>query len=489
MLTVSVTDTEPLQADADLLVVPVFKGGIEGPGAAAVLGAFGLDAAPTTPEFRGDIGESLTLSAPGQPYAAVMFVGLGRMDAVDAERLRRAAGVAAREARRVGRVATTLAQVHADPAAAAAIAEGFWLGAYEDRRFRSEGDASALSEVSLLVASSQTARVQEAVARAEIYARATISARDLVNLPPDRKRPADLASLVEELVGDSCEVTVRDDEALMQEGFGGLLAVGRGSSALPRLVEIRYRPENPLGHVVLVGKGITFDTGGLSLKRGMSMATMKSDMAGAAAVAATCGALRDLGVRLEVTGLLALAENMPGSDAQRPGDIITIHGGMTVEVLDTDAEGRLVLADALHYGTTLQPDAMVDLATLTGTAIHAVGTYAAAVMASDDELLSSLRAAAEVAGEPMWQLPLWPDLERLLDSPVADVNNTGDGAGAGSITAGLFLQRFTGGVPWAHLDIAGPAFLPETLAGHHLPAGGTGYGVRTLLAWLERRTS
>lgn len=227
MLTVSVTDTEPLQVNADLLVVPVFKGGIEGPGAASVLDALGLDAAPTTPEFRGDIGETLTLSAPGQPYNAVMFVGLGRMDAVDAERLRRAAGVAAREGRRVARVATTLSQVHADAAAAAAIAEGFWLGGYEDRRFRSE-DASALTDVSLLVASSQMARVQEAVARAEVYARATIAARDLVNLPPDRKRPADLARLVSELVGGSCEVTVRDDGALEQEGFGGLLGVGRG---------------------------------------------------------------------------------------------------------------------------------------------------------------------------------------------------------------------------------------------------------------------
>ena len=489
MLSVRVTDTEPLQADTDLLVVPVFKGGIEGPGAAAVLDLFGLDALPRTPEFRGDIGQTLTLSASGQPFGAVMFVGLGRMDAVDAERLRRAAGVAAQAARTSPRIATTLAQVQTDPAAAAAVAEGFWLGGYEDRRFRTEGEPAALDDVSLLVASSQTGRAQEAVARAEIYARATIAARDLVNLPPDRKRPADLAAAVVELVSASCEVDAVEEDQLRERGFGGILAVGRGSSAPPRLVEIRYRPENPLGHVVLVGKGITFDTGGLSLKRGTHMETMKLDMSGAAAVAATCSALADLGVRLDVTGLLALSENMPGGDAQRPGDIITIHGGTTVEVLNTDAEGRLVLADALDYATTMEPDAIVDLATLTGSAMEAVGHYAAAVMGNDEELLSSLRRAAEVSGESMWPLPLWPDLEKTLDSPVADLNNLGDGAGAGAITAGLFLQRFVGDVPWAHLDIAGPAFLPAKLAGYHLPAGGTGYGVRTLLAWLERRTA
>ena len=341
----------------------------------------------------------------------------------------------------------------------------------------------------LLVASSQKQRVEEAVDRAAIYAQATIAARDLVNLPPDRKRPAELADALTSLVSVSCEVDVLDELQLRERGFGGILAVGRGSTAPPRLVEIRYRPDNPLGHAVLVGKGITFDTGGLSLKRGAHMHTMKSDMAGAAAVAAACSVLAQLDVRLEVTGLCALAENMPGADAQRPGDIVTIAGGITVEVLDTDAEGRLVLADALHYGSTMSPDAMVDLATLTGSAIAAVGHFAAAAMSNDEDLLASLRAAAAVAGEDLWPLPLWPDLERFLDSAVADINNTADGPGAGTITAGLFLQRFVGDIPWVHLDIAGPAFLPPQLASGHRTAGATGYGVRTLLAWLERRVS
>lgn len=494
MLTVTAEATDPREVAADLLAVPVFKGGIEGPGAAPALAALGVEELPITPSFRGDIGQHLLLAAPGDAAAGlacrgVLLVGLGRMDETDPARLRRAAGVAAAAARGAQRVATTLAEVHSTAAAVEAVAEGFLLGAYRDQRFKSDAEATLLDSVVVLVPSRRLPQARRAVQRAEVYARATCAARDLVNLPPDRKRPADLAAAVGDLAGGCCETVVSDEKDLAIRGFGGLLGVGGGSAAPPRLVELRYRPANPLGHVVLVGKGITFDSGGLSLKRGGAMDEMKSDMAGAAAVAAACSVLDDLGVRLDVTGLLCLAENMPGASAQRPGDVLTIHGGQTVEVLDTDAEGRLVLADGLAYGAGLGPDAIVDLATLTGSAITALGRYAAAVFGTDDDLVGSLRQAADVAGEDLWPLPLWSSLEHLLDSPVADCNNTGDGAGGGAILAGLFLRRFTEDVPWAHLDIAGPAFLPASLAGGHLPPGGTGFGVRTLLAWLERRVS
>jgi leucyl aminopeptidase len=381
--------------------------------------------------------------------------------------------------------------VHPSVANVQAVAEGFQLGAYSDRRFRSDPgkDAPRLREVVVLVPSTRLEAAQAAIRRAAVYARATCTARDLVNLPPDRKRPPELAAIVADQARGDCDVDILDEERLAREGFGGLLAVGRGSSAPPRLVVLRHRPAAPMGHVVLAGKGITFDSGGLSLKRGGHMDEMKSDMAGAAAVAAACAALSELEVRLEVTGLLALAENMPGDDAQRPDDIVTIHGGTTVEVRDTDAEGRLVLADALDYARGLRPDAIVDLATLTGSVIGALGRYAAAAMGTDEDLLDSLQRAARVSGELLWPLPLWPDLERFLDSPVADLNNTGDGPGGGPIVGGLFLKRFVGDVPWVHIDLAGPAFLPRSLACHYLPAGGTGYGVRTLLAWLERRGS
>lgn len=490
MLNVTAAAEDLLQVTADLLVIPVFKGGIEGPGAGQVRDALGLDALPVTPSFRGDIGQQLLLAAPGAAAGGVLLVGLGRMDASDDERLRRAAGVAARAARHAERVATTLAQVHASRSAVAAIAEGFHLGAHEDRRFfsRDPDGAARLREVVVLVPSSRLPQAQAALEQAAIYSRATLAARDLVNLPPGHKQPTALAAAVADLVGGSCDVNVRDEATLAAEGFGGILAVGRGSASPPCLVEVRYRPPSPLGHVVLVGKGVTFDSGGLSLKRGTGMATMKSDMAGVAAVAGACSVLAELGVRLEVTALLPLAENMPGADAQRPQDVVTVHGGTTVEVLDTDAEGRLLLADTLDYGRSLAPDAIVDLATLTGSAVKALGQLAAAAMGTDEDLLDALRRAAAIAGEPLWPLPLWPDLEHLLDTPVADVTNTGDGAEGGAIMAGLFLKRFAGDVPWAHLDIAGPAFLPPELAGGYLPSGGTGFGVRTLLAWLQRRT-
>ncbi|MDP8970856.1 MAG: leucyl aminopeptidase [Actinomycetota bacterium] len=486
MLRIIAAAEDPREVHADLLVVPVFKGGIEGPGAAAALEGLGLDRFPVTPDFRGDIGQHLLLISPDLACSGVLFVGLGRMDETDAERLRRAAGVAARAARDVQRVATTLAQVHASAAALEAVAEGFHLGAHEDRRFRSDQDeAPRLTEVVVLAPSSRLGQARRAIERAETYAHATSAARGLVNLPADRKRPADLATAITELASAACQVTVHDECDLARRGFGGLLAVGQGSGAPPRLVELRYRPAMPLGHVVLVGKGVTFDAGGLSLKSSERMGDAKSDMAGAAAVAGACSALDRLGVRLQVTGLLALAENMPGGDAQRPDDVVTVHGGTTVEVRDTSAAASLVLADVLHYATQLRPDALVDVATVGDWAVTALGRYAAAVMSNDQDLLDSLRRAAAVAGESLWPLPLWPDLNRSLDTPIADVSATVDGAGGGAIIAGLFLRRFVDETPWAHLDITGPAFLSPELARDYRGAGGSGFGVRTLLAWLE----
>ncbi len=488
MIELHSTAEDPLDVEVDVLVIPAFKGGIEGPGVQRVLAAAGLQDLPRTPEFRGDIGQTLLLSAGGTRARSLCLVGLGRMDATDGERLRQAAAVSAAAAAHATSLATTLPQVHASAAVTQAVAEGLLLGSYQDRRFTTRGEASKLRSATLLVASSQLGPARAALTRARRYAAATYAARDLVNLPPDRKRPAELAERIRELNAEACAVEILDEHALAAGGYGGVLGVGRGSSAPPRLVRLRYRPDEPLAHVVLVGKGITFDSGGLSLKRGSHMEQMKSDMAGAAAIAGACSVLGELGVRLEVTALLPLAENMLGADAERPDDVLTMRDGQTVEVLDTDAEGRLVLADALAEGARAKPDAMVDLATLTGSAIGALGQYAAALMASDDELADALLAAAAVAGEALWRLPLWDELDPFLDSPIADVANVTDDPGGGAVTAGLFLRRFTGAVPWAHLDIAGPAFLSQELARDHRTVGGTGYGVRTLLTWLEQRS-
>jgi leucyl aminopeptidase len=495
MLKMTAAAGDALKVQCDLLAVPVFKGGIEGPGAGQVLAALGLETFPVTPDFRGDIGQHLTIAAPGMAAGAILLVGLGRMDATSPERLRRAAAVAALAGRQARTVATTLAEVHPTRASVEAVAEGFALGAYTygEHRSKPAEDASRLREVIILGPSSRLSEAKLALKTARVYAQATIAARDLVNTPPQAKSPAQLAAAISDLAGGCCEVIVHDEAALLDQGFGGILAVGRGSTNPPRLVELRYRPAKPLGHVALVGKGITFDSGGLSLKKPADMMEMKSDMAGAAAIAAACSALSDLGVRLEVTALLPLAENMPGADAQRPDDVITHHGGTTVEVVDTDAEGRLVLADALHAASELAPEAIVDLATLTGTAISALGRYAAVAMSNDAPLLDSVLAAAEVAGEELWELPLSADLEEFLRSPIADLRNVGDSPrsdpGGYAIAAGLFLQHFVDDVPWVHLDIAGPAFLPAELGRHYLRPGGTGFGVRTLLAWLERRAS
>jgi len=263
-----------------------------------------------------------------------------------------------------------------------------------------------------------------------------------------------------------------------------LVAVARGSARPPRLVRLAYRPADPVARVALVGKGITFDTGGISLKRPSEiMDAMKGDMAGAASVLAVFTALADLRVPLEVHGELCLAENMPGGDAQRPSDVITMRNGTTVEVRNTDAEGRLVLADGLALAAEGGPDAIVDVATLTGAAIRAIGPRATAIFANDDDLLRQLLSAAEDAGEATWHLPLWEELRDNLESEVADLDNLG-GDEAGATMGGLFLREFIDENPWAHLDIAGPSWQDEDR--YHQSRHGTGVPVRTLLRWLEQ---
>ncbi len=474
--------------DVDALIVPVFRGAIEGPGADVALRALGLDQVPRDEHFRGRPGEILTLAAPDQPWGQVVLVGLGRLDALSDEQVRRAAGSAVRSvAERCRTVATTLPEVKVSTATIRAAAEGALLGAYRYDQARSQPEPLVLTDVTLVVPSSLAGRAAPEVERARVHAEAQCLARDLVTTPPNRLGPVELAQAARELLPADVEVEVWDEQRLADEGCGGLLAVARGSARPPRLVRLRYRPANPVAHVSLVGKGITFDTGGISLKRPSSiMEEMKGDMAGAAVVLAAFGALGALGVPVAVSGELCLAENMPGADAQRPSDVITIRNGTTVEVLNTDAEGRLVLADGLSLAAEDDDvDAIVDVATLTGAVFRAIGKRATGVFSNDDDLLRQLLAAADDAGEAMWHLPLWDDLRDNLDSTVADLDNLGRGDEAGATMGGLFLREFVDGTPWAHLDIAGPFWQDEDR--YHLPRHGTGVGVRTLLRWLEPR--
>lgn len=422
--------------------------------------------------------------------AAMLVVGLGA--GTDAEALRSGAGTAARQAEKDSSIAVVVPGDLLDDAVSAiaraqAAAEGLALGAYAYTDFRKKNtDTPSLTQLIVLGGDGlKESDVRSGVTVGDALGRATNLARDLVNTPPGAKRPPDLANRIADVAsatGLKCKV--HDEDDLEKGGFGGILGVGRGSSSPPRLVELSYAPRGADRHVVLVGKGITFDSGGLSLKPSSSMETMKSDMAGAAAVVGAMSALKELGVKNKVTGLCALAENMPGGDATRVSDVLTHRGGTTVEVMNTDAEGRLVLADALAYGAESEPDAMIDLATLTGAQVVALGEKISGLMGTDEDLLSALEAAALTSGERVWRLPLPEDYAEHLKSEVADYKNIGKRGVAGTLVAGLFLKIFAGDRPWAHLDIAGPAF-DDDGDGAYTPKGGTGAGVRLLVRYLQ----
>jgi leucyl aminopeptidase len=482
---VTVTSSDLLGLEVDALVVPVFRGGIEGPGTDAVLRAIGLDDVPRDGSFRGKVGEVLHLAAPGLAAGQVTLVGVGRLDSLSEETVRRATGAAIRAlAPRCASIATSLSLVSVGPGGVRAAAEGALLGAYRYDDARSAPTPRALRTITLLSTSAGLEDAERALVLARVHARAQYVARDLVTCPPDRLGPPEFAEVARAIVPGGVEVEVWDEHRLAEERCGGLVAVGRGSSRPPRLVRLRWSPPDPIARIALVGKGITFDTGGISLKRPSDiMNAMKGDMGGAAAILAVFTALAELQVPVEVTGELCLAENMLGGDAQRPSDVITIRGGTTVEVFNTDAEGRLVMADGLVLAAEDEVDAIVDVATLTGSAVRAIGPRAAAVFANDDDLLRQLLAAGEAAGEAMWHLPLWEDLRDNLESEVADLENLGRGDEAGATMAALFLREFVDGTPWVHLDVAGPAWQDQDR--YHQPKHGTGVPTRTLLRWLE----
>ncbi|MHB2022292.1 MAG: leucyl aminopeptidase family protein [Mycobacteriales bacterium] len=419
----------------------------------------------------------LNSASVGDPPRQLYLVGVGAGGLAD---LRRAAAVCGRAVRDRPALVSLLG-LGLDAPGLRAVAEATALGSY---RFR-PADRS-LQRIALVVDS--PARWRAELARAELWIAATWTARDLANTPSLEKSPAwlaDTAASLAEAVG--LQVRIRSERELAAEGFAGLLAVGAGSSRAPRLVEIGYQPiGRAQAHVVLIGKGITFDSGGLSLKPADSMTTMKTDMAGSAAVLAATLALPAAKAGPQVTTLMAIAENLPSGGALRPGDVIRHYGGRTVEVMNTDAEGRLVLADALSYAQEkLSPDVMVDLATLTGAATLGLGRHHAALYSSHDWLAAALLAAGDGAGEPAWRMPLVDDYRRALESDIADLRNTADagfGFHAGSITAALFLREFVGMTPWAHLDIAGVGRAESDTA--ERGKGATGYGARLLLSWL-----
>ena len=489
-LSFDLVNTAATEVEADLLGVPVFAGRVLGPGAEAVDDALGggLVAFMEEAGFEGKADEALPVATQGRLAAkAAVLVGLGDEAKLGLDGLRRAAAILARRAAKSNSVATTLldaAPEGVDRAAAAqAIAEGAYLGAYKFLRYKQHPEPPALERVTVL--GKGGAKIQAALDKGAAIAQAVAWARDLVNEPAGTLTPsalADQARQAAEVGGLSVEVL--DEVAIANEGLGGLMGVAQGSDQPPRLIKLSYQaPGRARGTVALVGKGITFDSGGLSLKTADGMETMKTDMSGAAAVIGAMSVLGAAGVKTNVVAFVPTTENMPGGRAIKPGDVLKIRNGKTVEVLNTDAEGRLILADGLSLAVEEHPDAVIDLATLTGACVVALGLKVAGLMGNDDGWVDQVRQGAERAGEAVWHLPLPPEYRKDLDSEIADLKNITGGRYGGALTAGLFLSEFVGDLPWVHLDIAGPARAPSDDG--YVAKGGTGFGVRTLVEVLS----
>jgi leucyl aminopeptidase len=468
----------PVQPDEDGLAL--------GPGGVELLEDLGIDGFDFLENSRatGRAGEVTALpvlstaSLVNPAMTMVLFVGVG--DGTPAD-LRRAGAALARHTKGHRSVASSLAAV-GDDESLIAFVEGMVLGSF-GFHWRSQGPREL--PVIRVVLASVNQPDQPLLARALALAGAGWRARMLASVPSNLKTPQWLAEqAVSTAQQAGLEVKVWDEHELAKDGFGGILAVGRGSSSPPRLVRLSYVPKKVnkrTPHIALVGKGITFDTGGLSIKPGQAMVNMKRDMTGGAVVIAVLGALADLDCPIRVTGLIPMAENSIGGDAMRPGDVITHYGGRTTEVTNTDAEGRLVLADALAYAAAkLAPDALVDVATLTGGIKVALGLQIGGMFSTDDALAASVDRAGAAAGEPLWRMPLPEEYEDKLTSKIADSDNAPGGPPA--VTAALFLQHFTGGLPWVHLDIASVG--DSLTESYEWTAGPTGFGARLLLRWL-----
>ena len=418
----------------------------------------------------------------GAPLIAAVGLGAPSDGTWSSEDLRRAFGDAVRSLTGFRRIA--IVTPSSDSAQLTAIATGTLLGAYAFHNFKGRTAKDApkpVRNVTLIVDDPKDPAMKSLVHEVSVVAAAVNLTRDLVNTPPSHLPPAGLATAAVDAVnGLPVEVEILEEQELADAGFGGILAVGQGSVNAPRLIRLAYRPENAVAHLAFVGKGITFDSGGISIKPAAGMDAMKSDMAGAAAVIAATVAIARLGLPVAITAYAPSAENMPSGSAQRPSDVITIYGGRTVEVLNTDAEGRLILADALVRAAEDSPDAIVDVATLTGAATIALGLRTSGIMANDDTFRDEVFAASRMAGESMWPMPLPEHLRASMDTPWADIANIGDRHG-GMLSAGLFLKEFVpDSIRWAHLDIAGPSHNDGAPFGD-TPKGGTGAAVSTLI--------
>jgi len=469
---VSLSQAEAAAVDADLLAVGLCEGEqlpdelASAPGAGDAKSGF----------------KKMAMLHPERP-ARVLVVGLGKREELDAERVRVAAATAAKEAAKLGAtsIAWLLPGSEDDAALAEGLVTGTILGAYRFDRFKSvdpdEPAPPALDSLTLLAPESTAAAVEAA----RVCSLAQNRARDLQGLPSNVATPSFLAERADEIAAahDALSVEVLGREEITAKGMGGLVAVSQGSPEEPKLIVLRYSGGGSGKTLGLVGKGVTFDTGGISLKPSAGMQEMKMDMSGAAAVLETVGAVAELGLEIELIAVVPSTENMPSGTAIKPGDIITQYSGKTVEVNNTDAEGRLILADALAYAVELGADQIVDIATLTGAVMIALGSTHAAVISNDDELAAEIEQVGRETGELVWRLPLHPEYKALMKGTVADLTNAAPKRKAGTISAASFLEEFVGETPWAHIDIAGTAW---DVGRPYTGRDGSGYGVRLLTA-------
>jgi len=490
----------PAKTRCDAVVVGLVstsKGAAVAEGGEEVAKAYGRKLRPllATLGATGKAGEVVRVPGGDATKAGlVVFVGLGnpaRGGGVTPQAVRRAAGAAARAVTNAASVA--LALPAETPDQLRAVVEGYALGGYTYTSYKKAPDDDAQAhpgEVVVLSSGARRTEMQTAADDAQVVAEAVARARDWVNTPPGDLRPPAFADAVVEAAKEASKgrgarkvsARVIDEKELLALGCGGILGVGNGSDAPPRLVELTYSPAKPVAHLALVGKGVTFDSGGLTIKPASSMNEMKSDMAGAAAVVQATCAIARLKLPLKVSTFVPMAENMVSGSSVRPGDVLTMYGGTTVEVLNTDAEGRLILGDALVRATEVEPDVIVDVATLTGHMVVALGDKVAGVMGSD-EVVEAILAASETAGEAHWPMPIPEAMdERIHTSKIADLSQHDWIRWGGGLFAAAFLREFTGGRPWGHLDIAGPAWNSGGPSGHHT-FGGTGWGVSTLVAY------
>lgn len=490
MTSYTLRNASPAKTRADAVVVGVLQGakGVElAPGGDEVAKAYGRKLRPllATLGVKGGAGEVVKVPTGGALSSPLLvLVGLGKEPTPNA--VRRAAGAASRAVTNAASVA--LALPADSPELVRAVTEGWVLGGYAFTTYKKDAKREAPGDVVLLSPAARRKEVAAALEEAQVLAAAVAATRDWVNTPPGDLTPPAFADAVaaagKELSkgrgAPKVKITVHDEQALADLGCGGILGVGQGSAAPPRLVELVYAPRGAKAHLALVGKGITFDSGGLSIKPATSMNEMKSDMAGAAAVVQATFAIAALGLPVKVSAFAPMAENMVSGTSTRPGDVLKMYGGTTVEVLNTDAEGRLVLGDALLRAVETKPDVVLDVATLTGHMVVALGDKVAGVMGGD-ETVQQVLAAGKAAGEELWPMPIPEHMdERIHSSKIADLAQHDWVRWGGGLFAAAFLREFTGGLPWAHLDIAGPAFASGGPSGH-VTAGGTGFAVTTLV--------